>query len=67
MTAVISYKAHPMQNDFKKPSKPKTKSGAPAKVTSQLIAEQTRAFLKAGGKIIKVRSGVRDEINREKE
>lgn len=38
-----------------------------AKITSQLIAEQTNAFLKAGGKIVKIRSGVRDqEINAQK-
>ena len=32
-----------------------------SKVTSQLIAEQTSAFLKAGGKITKIRSGEKDE------
>ena len=32
-----------------------------SKVTSQLIAEQTTAFLKAGGKITKILSGVRDK------
>ena len=32
-----------------------------SKVTSQLIAEQTTAFLKAGGKITKIRSGEKDE------
>jgi hypothetical protein len=32
-----------------------------SKLTSQLIAEQTTAFLKAGGKITKIRSGEKDE------
>jgi SutA RNAP-binding domain len=49
-----------MQTEPKKVSKSKTNSNV-AKVTSQLIAEQTTAFLKAGGKIKKIRSGVRDQ------
>lgn len=32
-----------------------------AKLTSQIIADQTTAFLKAGGKIVKIRSGAKDK------
>ena len=49
-----------MQNMPKKTSGSKANSSA-AKLTSQLIADQTIAFLKAGGKITKIRSGVRDQ------
>ncbi len=50
-----------MQTEPKKTSRSKTNSNV-AKLTSQLIAEQTTAFLKAGGKIAKIRSGVRDQV-----
>ena len=50
-----------MQTEPKKTPRSKTNSNV-AKLTSQLIAEQTTAFLKAGGKIAKIRSGVRDQI-----
>jgi len=50
-----------MQAEPKKTSRSKTNSNV-AKLTSQLIAEQTTAFLKAGGKIAKIRSGVRDQV-----
>jgi len=50
-----------MQTEPKKTPRSKTNSNV-AKLTSQLIAEQTTAFLKAGGKIAKIRSGVRDHI-----
>lgn len=49
-----------MQSELKKLSRSKTNSKV-AKVTSQSIAEQTAAFLKAGGRIKKIRSGVRDQ------
>jgi hypothetical protein len=50
----------------KKTSRSKTSSSA-AKLTSQLIAEQTTSFLKAGGKIRKIRSGAKDqEVSAEK-
>ena len=49
-----------MEPEPKKVPRSKTSANA-AKVTSQLIAEQTSAFLKAGGKIAKIRSGVRDQ------
>lgn len=48
-----------METKSKKTSGSKTNSTA-AKLTSQIIAEQTTAFLKAGGRIAKIRSGVRD-------
>jgi len=50
-----------MQTEPKKTPRSKTNSNV-AKLTSQLIAEQTTAFLKAGGKIAKIRSGVRDQV-----
>ncbi len=56
--------AHAMQTDTKKQSK--AKASSTAKLTSQVIAEQTVDFLKAGGKIIKVRSGAREEVYAEK-
>jgi len=49
-----------METKPKKTSRTKSSSNA-AKMTSQLIAEQTSAFLEAGGKIVKIRSGVRDK------
>lgn len=55
-----------METEPKKTPRSKSSSNA-SKVTSQLIAEQTTAFLKAGGKIAKIRSGVRDqEVSAEK-
>jgi len=50
-----------MQPDIKNTTRSKTKVPAAAKGTSQAIAEHTTAFLKAGGKIIKIRSGTRDQ------
>jgi hypothetical protein len=49
-----------MQTEAKKKPRSKTNSND-SKVTSRLIAEQTTAFLKAGGKIKKIRSGMRDQ------
>jgi len=49
-----------MQTEPKKTSRSKTNS-TNSKVTSQLIEEQISAFLKAGGKIKKIRSGMRDQ------
>lgn len=49
-----------MQTKLAPSAKSKTKSTA-AKGTSQAIGEQTAAFLKAGGRIIKIRSGTRDQ------
>ena len=49
-----------MPSEPKKVPRSKTNSTA-AKVTSQLIAEQTSLFLKSGGKILRIRSGVRDQ------
>ena len=49
-----------MQSEPKKAPRSKTNSSV-AKVTSQTIAEQTTTFLKGGGKILKIRSGVRDQ------
>lgn len=46
-----------MYPDPKKPTRSKSKSPA-AQQTSQSIAEQTDAFLKAGGKITKIQIGV---------
>ena len=55
-----------MQPENKKASRSKAKSTG-SKVTSQIIAEQTTAFLKSGGKITRIRSGVRDhEVPTEK-
>ena len=55
-----------METEPKKTPRSKSSSNA-SKVTSQLIAEQTTAFLKAGGKIAKIRSAVRDqEVSAEK-
>lgn len=51
----------------KKRTKSKAGSAANSRLTSQLIAEQTRLFLKAGGKIVKIRSGAREELPRDKE
>ena len=50
-----------MQPAVKNLTRSKTKQAAAAKGTSQAIAEQTRAFLKAGGQITKIRSGTRDQ------
>jgi hypothetical protein len=50
-----------MQPEVKNLTRSKTKQAAAAKGTSQAIAEQTRAFLKAGGQITKIRSGTRDQ------
>ena len=44
----------------KKTSRSKTSTSA-AKLTGEIIEEQTNAFLKAGGKIRKIRSGVKDQ------
>ena len=49
-----------MQFDTKKAARSKSKSTSD-KLTSASIAEQTNAFLKSGGHIKKIRSGVRDE------
>lgn len=49
-----------MDAKHKKSTRTKTSSSA-AKITSQLIAEHTNAFLEAGGKIVKIRSGARDK------
>lgn len=49
-----------MQTELKISARSKAKSTA-AKGTSQSIAEQTAAFLKAGGQITKIRSGTRDQ------
>ena len=49
-----------MPSEPKKTPRSKTNSTA-AKVTSQLIAEQTSLFLKGGGKILRIRSGVREQ------
>ena len=49
-----------MQSEPKKTPRSKTNS-AVVKLTSQTIAEQTSTFLKGGGKILKIRSGVRDQ------
>lgn len=48
-----------MRTDFKSTSRSKSKSAA-EKGTSQAIAEHTAAFLKAGGKISRYRSGTRE-------
>ncbi len=45
------------QPALKKPAKSKINDG-PRKETSQSIAEQTRAFLKAGGEVTSVKAGV---------
>jgi len=60
-SSVIYREILDMQAEPKKTSRSKTNSNV-AKLTSQLIAEQTTAFLKAGGKIAKIRSGVRDQV-----
>ena len=49
-----------MESGQKKIPRSKANSSA-AKVTSQTITEQTAAFLKGGGKITRIRSGVRDQ------
>jgi len=49
-----------METGPKKAPRSKANSSA-AKVTSQAITEQTNAFLKGGGKITRIRSGVRDQ------
>jgi len=55
-----------MRTDFKSTARSKKKSAA-EKGTSKTIAEDTAAFLKAGGKISKVRSGTRElEVPAEK-
>lgn len=51
-----------MQTAFKKVSSTKRKPDA-SKVTSELISEQTAAFIKAGGKITKIQFGVRSGMN----
>ena len=48
-----------MRTDFKSTPRSKTKSKT-EKGTSQAIAEHTAAFLKAGGKISKIRSGTKE-------
>ncbi len=49
-----------MYTEPKKATRSKSKSPA-TKETSQSIAEQTSAFLKAGGKITKLQIGVRSQ------
>jgi len=46
-----------MYTEAKKPTRSKSKAPV-TKETSQSIAEQTNAFLKAGGKITKIQIGV---------
>jgi len=46
-----------MYSEPKKPTRSKSKSPV-TKETSQSIAEQTNAFLKAGGKITKLQIGI---------
>ena len=56
-----------MRADFKNKSQSKSKT-TPERGTSQAIAEHTAAFLKAGGKISKIRAGTRElEVPAEKE
>ncbi|HEX4939108.1 MAG TPA: hypothetical protein VFX11_10560 [Candidatus Kapabacteria bacterium] len=46
-----------MQPESKKPAKSKSNDQS-RKDTSQTIAEQTKAFLKAGGQVTRVKAGV---------
>ena len=56
----IYMRSEPSKATPSKATTAKIKS-AGTKVTSQLIAEHTAAFLKAGGQITKIRSGLRDQ------
>jgi hypothetical protein len=50
-----------MQQEIKNTTRSKTKAPVAAKGTSQAIAEHTTTFLKAGGRITKIRSGTREQ------
>jgi len=50
--------------DFKRKNKPRSKGNLQRDgITSDLIAEQTAAFLKGGGKIKKVQPGARSPLS----
>lgn len=51
-----------MKAAFKKASSTKRRSDTGA-ITSEMIAEQTAAFIKAGGTITKIRFGARSGMN----